>query len=50
MITGYTKSEFYDYPKDNIEKTIQSYKEYKKWFKFPIGIKGYLKLRIYLVN
>ena len=41
MITGYTKFDFDDYPQGNIEKTMRAYKEYKKWFKFPIGLKGY---------
>ena len=42
MITGYTKFYFDDYPQGNIEKTIRNYKEYKKWFRFPSGIKGHI--------
>ena len=43
MITGYTKFDFDDYPQGNIEKTMRAYKEYKKWFRFPSGIKGHIK-------
>ena len=40
MITGYTKFDFDDYSKKEIRNTITAYKNYKKWFKFPKGIKG----------
>ena len=43
MITSYFKS---DYEKDlqyYMPKTITSYTNYKKQFKFPIGIKGNIK-------
>ena len=43
MITGYTKFDFYNYPQGNIEKTMRAYKEFKKWFRFPSGIKGHIK-------
>ena len=43
MITGYTKFDFDDYPQGNIEKTMRAYEEYKKWFRFPSGIKGHIK-------
>ena len=41
MVTGYSKQEFDDYSKDYIQKTLTAYKNYKKWFKFPRGIKGF---------
>ena len=37
MITGYTKVDFDDYSKDEIQSTINAYKDYKKQFKFPRG-------------
>ena len=40
MVTGYTKVDFDDYSRKEIQSTINAYKNYKKWFKFPIGIKG----------
>ena len=40
MVTGFTKVDFDDYSKDEIQSTIKAYKDYKKWFKFPKGIKG----------
>ena len=42
MITGYTKFDFNEYSRQNIKSTIIAYKNYKKWFKFPKGIKGYV--------
>ena len=44
MVTGYSKQEFDDYSKDYIQKTLTAYKNYKKWFKFPRGIKGFQSL------
>ena len=40
MITGYTKFEFDEFSRKEIQSTINAYKNYKKWFKFPKGIKG----------
>ena len=40
MVTGFTKFDFQDYPKKDIQRTLDDYKKYKKWFKFPSGIKG----------
>ena len=40
MITGYSKLEFDHYSQNNIQNTLRAYKDYKKWFKFPTGIKG----------
>ena len=40
MITGYTKFDFDDYPQGKIEKTMMAYKENKKWFKYPVGLRG----------
>ena len=37
MVTGFTKVDFDDYSKDEIQSTINAYKDYKKWFKFPRG-------------
>ena len=42
MITGYTKFDFDEYSRQNIKSTINAYKDYKKCFKFPKGIKGYV--------
>ena len=39
MVTGFTKFDFQDYPKKDIQRTLDDYKNYKKWFKFPSGIK-----------
>ena len=39
-ITSFTKSEFDEDSLMDIKKTINAYKSYKKWFKFPQGIKG----------
>ena len=40
MVTGFTKFEFEEYSEKDIQNTIKDYKNYKKWFKFPAGIKG----------
>ena len=40
MITGYSKQEFDKNALETIENTVNAYKNYKKWFKFPQGIKG----------
>ena len=40
MITGYTKIEYNDISKQNIQNTVIAYENYKKLFKFPKGIKG----------
>ena len=40
MITGYSKQEFDKNSIDTMKKTVNAYKNYKKWFKFPHGIKG----------
>ena len=42
MVTGFTKFEFEEYSEKDIQNTIKDYKNYKKWFKFPAGIKGKL--------
>ena len=42
MITGYSKQEFDKNALDMVKKTVNAYKSYKKWFKFPHGIKGYI--------
>ena len=42
MITSHTKSEFNQDSLMHIRKTINAYKNYKKCFKFPQGIKGLL--------
>ena len=41
-ITSFTKSEFDENSLMDIKTTINAYKYYKKWFKFPQGIKGNL--------
>ena len=46
MVTGFTKFEFEDYSQKDIENTFQQYKNYKKWFKFPAGIKGKLIFKL----
>ena len=40
MITGYTKFDFNEYSRKEIQSTIKAYRNYKKWLKFPKGIKG----------
>ena len=40
MVTGFTKFEFEMFSRKDIQQTIEDYKNYKKWFKFPDGIKG----------
>ena len=42
IVTGYTKFEFDDLKLVDIEKTIEAYKDFKKWFKVPLSIKGNL--------
>ena len=44
MVTGFTKFEFEEFSRKDIQQTIDDYKNYKKWFKFPAGIKGLLKM------
>ena len=45
MVTGFTKFDFEDYSKVDIQSIIEDYKNYKKWLKFPTGIKGmYVKI------
>ena len=43
MITGYSKQEFDKNALKTIENTVNAYKNYKKWFKFPQGIKGSIR-------
>ena len=40
MVTGFTKFDFYEYSEKDIQSMIKDYKNYKKCFKFPFGIKG----------
>ena len=40
MVTGFTKFEFEEFSRKDIQQTIDDYNNYKKWFKFPAGIKG----------
>ena len=40
MVTGFTKFEFEEFSRKDIQKTIDDYKNYKNWFKLPAGIKG----------
>ena len=35
-----TSFEFEEFSREDIPQTINDYKNYKKWFKFPAGIKG----------
>ena len=41
MITSYTEKELNKDSFKDIRKTVKAYNNYKKWFKFPHGIKGY---------
>ena len=52
MVTGYTKLFEIDenIHKENIQKTINAFRAYKKWFKFPHGIKGKLLNEIAAIN
>ena len=52
MVTGYTKLFEIDenIHKENIQKTINAFRAYKKWFKFPHGIKGNLLNEIAAIN
>ena len=43
MITGYNKLDTDEHSIDDIQKTIDAYGEYKKWFQFPQGIRGHHK-------
>ena len=47
MITGYSKQEFDKNALKTIENTVNAYKNYKKWFKFPQGIKGFIQFLYY---
>ena len=41
MIISYSKSEFNNnILKNNMDASIDSYRNYKKYFKYPFGIKG----------
>ena len=40
MVTGFTKFDFEEFSRKDIQQTIDDYKKYKKWFKFPAGLKG----------
>ena len=46
MVTGFTKFEIEEFSRKNIQQTIDDYKNYKKWFKFPAGIKGALHYKL----
>ena len=50
MVTGFTKFEFEEFSRKDIQQTISDYKNYKKWFKFPAGIKGLFKMIIIDTN
>ena len=45
MVTGFTKFEFEEFSRKDIKQTISDYKNYKKWFKFPAGIKGEINIK-----
>ena len=52
MVTGYTKLFEIDenIHQENIQKTINAFRAYKKWFKFPHGIKGTVLNKIAAIN
>ena len=49
MITSYFKSDYEKDLQDYMPKTVTSYTNYKKQFKFPIGIKGNIKKTTYFL-
>ena len=40
MIISYSKSEFNNNLKNYMDASLDSYRNYKKYFKYPFGIKG----------
>ena len=50
MVTGYSKIELDQFSKSEIQKTIKAYKNYKKPFRFPKGIKGIYYVVISIVQ
>ena len=45
MVTGFTQLDLEENSRKGIQRTINDYENYKKWFKFPDGIKGKLMYR-----